>query len=437
MKRAMICILFASAACGRQNPATTSPPAASQQATLEFTEAAPDVSALTLDEDSSQTAGAARDVTAPFPSIAGGVKVAVKDLNDSIKAVLGQIETMIKNAPATTSGDVRTWTASKNDIDYALSIRRIEAGIFGWKMEAKKTTATDYTLVMGGKIKRKGADLLPRHGAGFIGIDLTAYKAVADGTPGAITKSGKIFAAFQRGPAARHVVYRLKDFQKDTTSAALPISTYFSAFRVFAKDPVPPLAFIRAGGRFNVSDFSDLAGAANETVTARLRRVVGVGGWARAVIRDGDLPAGTRRIVRECWNSPLTGDEALYLREVWDCTGTRNATDGTFPTCTQLSTFHYPAVQAAPAGDPEAPATRARFLAQCFPDAAARVKERLKNLASVDPPLTDDPNDDQEGADETPVAADMEQPSAPPVDNADANVIDSATGLQDVVDSGM
>lgn len=429
MKRSLaFCSVLAFAACGRGNSGGTTTTTQQQQANLEYSDAAPDVDALTLDEDASQSAGAARDVTAPFPSIAGHVKVTVKDVNDGIKAVLGQLATMIKNNPSTTSDGTRVWTASKNDLDYKLSIHKKADGIFGWRLEVKKTADADYTQVMGGKIKRKGANLAPRHGAGFIGIDLTAYKAIADGTPAAITKSGRIFAAFQRGPAARHALYRLKDFQKDTTSSALPISLYFNGLRVFAKDPMPPLAFIRAGGRFNVQDFSDLAGQANETVTARLRRIVGVGGFGRAVIREGDLPAGTRRLVRECWNSPLTGTESVYLREVWDCTGQRNVADGSFPTCTLLSNYRFPQLQNAPNSPPESIETRAAFLSACFPN-----NQRLANLAASDPALTDDPNDPEE-VDEAPPAADDAQPAATEtnIEIEDANVVDAADDLEDV-----
>ncbi|MCC6806310.1 MAG: hypothetical protein IT381_02710 [Deltaproteobacteria bacterium] len=420
-------------ACGNRGGNTTGDAAI----TAELADAAPDVSALTLDEDNTQTAGPARDASGPAPSIAGHVKAAVKSVNDGVKAVLAEVDALIKTPPTTKGDGLRTWDITKNGLDYRLTVKKLQDGIFGWKMEAKKEADTAYTTVMGGKIKRKGAGLAPRRGAGFIGIDLTAYKAIADGTAAAITKSGRVFAAFAHRPAGAHLVFRLKDFKADTASSALPISAYFSGFRLFRHEAgdivVPPMGFIRAGGRVNVSDFSDLAGVENETVTARLRRIVGVGGWGRAIIKDGNLPAGTRRIVRECWNSPATGTEALYLREVWDCTGVRDATTGSYPTCTQKSSFRYPQSITTDTGDPEAAPTKQRFLAQCFPDAAMRLRLRLQNLASNEPPLPEDPAD-AEAADETPVSADEQQDAVAPVENDDANTVDSADSLDDLAD---
>ncbi len=409
------------AACGRAG-----------QNNLEFVEAAPDADALTLDEDGSQIeiGGAARQATVPESSIARTVQASAKQVNEAIRQVLGHIAAMIKTEPDTTRDGARVWTADKNGLSYRLTVHRIALGTFGWKVDVKKATDDDdaYVGVMRGRIRR-GARLAARRGAGSLGIDLTTYYNVAQGTEAAITKQGHIFAAFAHSATGAHLRFRLKDFVTDTAQTDVePISVYFSGFRLFEQQigdrTVPAMGAVRAGGRVNVAQFDDLAGSANETVTARLRRVVGFGGWGRAIIRGGDMPIDTRRIVRECWRAPDNGNEGLYLRQVWDCTGTFDRAAGTYPACTLRSS--YPA-EATADDAPESTVTREGFRARCFGDVADSLRDRLKELAANDPTLPEDPAEADEN-DERPVATDIEQ-TTESVATDDANAIDSAMSL--------
>jgi hypothetical protein len=412
--------LFA-VACGGKNPGTTAQNA-------EFSEAAPDVSALTLDESNTETAGggATREAAIPEASIAADVKTSVQDLNDGFKKILAQVEAMTAKDPTSTADGTRVWNASKDGISYQLSIHKKATGLFGWKMEAKKDADAAYVTVMIGHIKRTGTGLEPRRGAGVVGLDLSAFKGVADGTSVTFTKSGKVFAAFQHNAAGAHLLYRLKDFQRDTTNDAAAVDAYFSGYRLFKTAKTPAMAFVRAGGHVNLTQFDDLKGPANETVTARLRRIVGLGGWGRAIISGGDLPADTHRVVRECWRAPETGSETIYLRQIWNCTGSFDRAAMTYPTCTLAST--YPA-QTASDNDPDSAKSRGAFIEVCFADAAAAVRLRLATLASLDPKLPQDPGD-ADDSDETPVEAfpgDQQDPAN--VETDDANTVSTATTI--------
>jgi hypothetical protein len=418
--------LFLFAACGSTNKAPTLSSKPISQNNLEYADASPDVDALIIDESSVQaaSAGAARQSSLPESSVASHVKSAVGDLNTAIKAALSQVKAMTALEPEVQSNGARVWTTAKNGLTYELTVGKRNSRYL-WRLAAKKDADTTFSEIMKGYVKRK-ADGEAGRGAGALGIDLTAYEALAAGTDAAITQKGLVFAAFAHSGAGAHLVYR------DTTTSALPISAYFSGHRVFSVGSIPALSFVRAGGRFNVSDFSDLSGPENETVVARLRRIVGVGGWGRALITGGNLPAGTRRVVRECWASPQTGEEVVYARRVWDCT---SATDtATAPTCTLQAEWSQPAGALA-TDDPNAP--QPTVFDVCFPNAAQALRTRLQNLAAQDsakslpenPAAADD-------SDETPAAAyPGEQQNPDNVARDDADASSNATSLESFDDA--
>ncbi len=423
-------------ACGQRNPGASNTVADTKAATLAYAEAAPDVEGLIIDEDSAATS-AARDEAVPT-AIGANVKVAVQQLNNSVKAALAEIKTLIATEPTITENGARVWTGSKNGVDYKLTVKQLSGtATYAYRLDAKAQSASSFSLIAAGTMKRAGEGLAPGRGVGRIGIDLTAFKAVAEGTAAAITKDGRVFAAFRHNKAGAHLVYRLKDFRRDTTSAAEPISAYFSGFRLFKRTAgdvtVPPMAFIRAGGHLNVTDFADLAGPENEIVSARLRRLIGFGGWGRAVIRGGNLAPDVRRVVRECWRTPATGNEALALREVWDCVAPFNEQTQTYASCTLKNASRYPAGTSTANENPESPATRAEFRQQCFPDAAARLQAKLQELAANEGPVPEDPAV-AEAEDEVAVDVDGTPEVAEPVENADANSIETATTVESFVE---
>lgn len=408
------------AACG-DNGNTNSK--AKITAAAEFADAAPETSALTLDSEG-VSSSPTREAAGGASTIAGTTKQVVDRLNAAVTEALQNVEAAIATAPTESEGNVRTWLSTKQGVTFKLAVKKLGDNQFAWKLQAKKEASADdaYKIVLGGKLRRdKNAG--PRRGAGTVGIDLTNLHDVTADTAAATPQTGKLFAAFRHNKQGAHLVYRMKDFKADASATTPAESAYFSGFRVFAKEiggrKLPAISWVRAGGIANVTHFAETAPTdLNETIVVRLRRFIGLGGWGRAVIKGGNVAANTAIVVRECWNSPLTGSEAVYHRETWRC-----ATPllGNLQTCEFVAEYSYPEQIVDATDDPEALPTKNRFLANCFEGA---VKNRLAEQVAEEPALTDDPSEVDEMDDAAPVDDEGDKSAlTPAIETADANTL--------------
>ncbi len=265
-----------------------------------FAEAAPaDLSALSLEISGAVDEGAAltavegvqrQGLDTPANQLAIA-RDRVKALNGAVRQLITGIAELTVQSGKLLPGDVRVFGPKvKNGVAYKLTVKRFGADRFGWKLEAKAEAApeADYAIVAAGGLT-KGA--LPHRGRGTVGMDLDKLRALDT----SIKPAGKIFCAFAHVGDTKTLVYGLKGFTADP-AVEQPMSAHFVGHRLMPSKATA----VRVAGRFNLAD---TATPAQELVRTRIRWLPGVGGVAKALATEGDVPAGKVYIGHACWDA--------------------------------------------------------------------------------------------------------------------------------------
>jgi hypothetical protein len=207
----------------------------------------------------------------------------------------------------------------ENGVTWKLTVARIEAARFAWKLEGKPVGADDsaYKTVAAGALARIVA--AEHRGSGVVAIDLDAYAAI-DSTSHA---AGKVFNAFKHVGAdgnARVLVYVLKGFSADTTQSQ-PADAIVYGHRTASGEAVVRVVA-------NSESLPPLSGgtdAGPELMLARLHSIPQVGGRADVYFpgtgisgsgTNGDVPPGKFIVARSCWNAA----EQEQFKAVFVCT---------------------------------------------------------------------------------------------------------------------
>jgi hypothetical protein len=297
---------------------------------LEATGAASEAASL---ESGAPSAALTADTSSPALTASGleflpAIRTAIHDLNQGVQQFFAPIGQLI-----TTQGQDIVVGQSKSfgpmdqgGVTYLLTVKRLGANRFAWKLEGKPTGAAADVALTGlaaGTVFHAAADQIHR-GRGQIGIDLDAFKTVKPDFAG----QGKLYGAYSHfdvsaaasngGAVAgdsKTLVYVLKDFTLDA-SAHPPVSAAFVGHKT--------LAGVRAVRVLYYGDLPQFVGNPDhaELLLGRARYNPGVGGRADALVTGGDVPNGELIFGAECWDK----SENLTWQKVWACTAPGSCT---------------------------------------------------------------------------------------------------------------
>lgn len=289
-RAALVVAALALAACGRPDQ--------------EFINGTPDFEALSMEITGDASEGStamkadgtglaqAQSAVGSASAYLIGARDTVKALNDGLRGILTQIATLINaEDPSAPQADLRVYgprdTAAAT---FKLTLKKITAAKYGWKLEAKPVGGDDslYVTVIAGWMA-KGA--LPHRGRGVIGIDLDAYKTIDTAFAG----EGKLLSAFAHVGNSKVLAYRLNAFTPNT-AARSPLTAAFVGYR----NVDTGFTAIRIGSWTNIDQ---TATTDPELILTRLRHKVGVGGRADIVAFKGDVPTGEFYWGTGCWNA--------------------------------------------------------------------------------------------------------------------------------------
>jgi hypothetical protein len=282
---------LALAACGRPDQ--------------EFINGTPDFSALSMEitGDTSEAASMQADQTGLMQTQSAvgsaseyliGARNTVAALNGVIRAIMTQLVNLINSEdPTTPEADVRVYGPKDTEFaTFKLTLKKIEAGKFGWKLEAKPLGGDDslYVKVIAGWMV-KGAQA--HRGRGVIGIDLDAFTTVT-GDP-SWKGQGKLFSAFAHIGESKVLSYKLNAFSPNTDTWA-PLTAAFVGYRQVTEG----FTAIRIASWTNIDQ---TATTDPELILTRIRHKVGIGGRADIVALKGDLTVDTFYWGTGCWNA--------------------------------------------------------------------------------------------------------------------------------------
>lgn len=268
-----------------------------------FAEAAPaDPSAFTLElSGANEMALVAEDGEAGIqkqglhgesPELLQQARQGIVWLNQNVRRAIEPIAELIAEGKSQMQpGDARVWgPKDKGNATYRLTIKRLSADRFAWKLEAKSIGApdSDYKMVAVGQLV-KGER--PHRGRGSLGIDFDALRSI----DGAIKAQGKLFCGFAHVGESKVLIYVLKGFTPDI-AVHEPISAAF----VGHKNDITRVRRVRLATKFNLKDSPT---EAKEFVRMRARYIPGVGGRADALATGGDVPAGKAYLASACWDA--------------------------------------------------------------------------------------------------------------------------------------
>jgi hypothetical protein len=397
------CALALSVTCGPTSESTKDDPS--------FADAAPSSSALVINTGTVTVSTAVMaasllttDASQPNTSdpaahpalLLTGSNGLAQQVNGAIQPILDLVETSMVDGtqPVLRTPTSRAWQVTQNGLTYQFTIVA-NKGRYGWKLVVKEASAADpsFVPIMAGRFT-KGYS--PRHGTGIVSFDFDAYYRVA-GARSLTPAAGALFMAFAQTTVGATQNYRVVNFSPSTAVPVLP-TAYYATIRLFplnANDVEH--VFIRAGG------YTDALGSlqpdsALEQVTVRYRRFNRLGGWVKAVLTAGDVPAGEAYIVRTCWQlDPTTDADALTIRRAWSCPMPYDPTAATHPGCLLIRAMSIPATTAEDLDDPDDSAGDANFRRDCFTASAMLdpvAATALSDIAAADPDPTTNLADD-------------------------------------------
>lgn len=297
-----------------------------------FVEATPDFAGLSLELTAASSEGtgtSAAEEDAAFAQVTQGLtadqidyvsnsRAAIKGLNTWVKTVIAKVHSLTAGEP---NKELSTETIKvygptvEGNLTFKLSIRKVSAERYAWRLEAKKNDADDasYVRVLAGALA-KGEQA--HRGRGVLGVDLTALNTLDSA---AYKGSGRLLAGFSHVNGAKALAYRLAAFTPDA-SLHDPVTAAFVGHK---------LADGRTGLRVATrANLPNSATDAKELLLIRLRFNPGVGGRAGALVSGGDVPADKVFIGRACWDAT---EQNAYKAPVLYCT------KGAPETCTPVT----------------------------------------------------------------------------------------------------
>jgi len=268
-------------------------------------------------------------------------------------------------------GQVRVYGPKDQDgATWQLTIKKIAAGRFGWKVEAKPIGSDDtaYMIVMAGGIQR---GLEPHRGRGVVGVNLDNLKTVLGAT---FNGQGKMLAAFAHLENAagtqegKSLAYLLHGFTPDSTVHD-PVDAAFVGHKLLPSGATG----IRLLAKVNLSA---TATDAKENVALRVKWIPGVGGAGAVRAWGGDIADGTWYRGFACWDA----QELEGFKVVESCT--LNATTG-LPDCQVVSTAGALANCKPGTARGEVPELEASDLTSTTPEAGAPTTDPLSVPADM------------------------------------------------------
>ncbi len=252
----------------------------------------------------------------------------IGELNDRIRDLVASVEDLVATPPSKAEALVHEWRKQNAGLAYRFTMSRGGPARFGWLLEAKKIGEPDsaFARILAGGIRRNAA---AHRGTGLLLLDFDAYAAVAAGTATTVLSRGKFGAAFTHAPNATLLEYGVSAYTGSNGDEPAH-AAFFRALHINKTAAHPLLGFFRVGGRRALPLF----GSGEETVVARVRRLQGLGGWARATVFGGNVSGGEAYLVRECWGAQA----AVAYRRVWRC----DLVLGRTSNCTQVVNAQLP-----------------------------------------------------------------------------------------------
>lgn len=294
----------------------------------DFAAATPDADGLALELAGGGAEGLAAAAGAPAARLEavaapagadelGRAREALGALNGEVRRVLEQVAAAAQLPPTAELGDLRVYGpvvrcvqgdgagGCRAQASLRLAVRRHEARLFSWRLEARPADATDpaaFRPVLAGWMARGEQ---AHRGRGRAAFDLDALRAVAPGYGG----RGVLLAGFAHAGEARSLTYRLVGFTPDE-AAREPVTAAFVGHRTPS-----------GRTRVRVVAFEDVVAGASalprELVLSHLGWAPGVGGRGYVVVTNwldgagalhGDVPyevTGTDHyyLGRGCWGA--------------------------------------------------------------------------------------------------------------------------------------
>jgi hypothetical protein len=247
-------------------------------------------------------------------------RAGIKELNEHVKRILDPILTIIRNNGGQAErGQSRTWTKEVDGLTYRLTIKKISAVQYAWKVDAKATSAEDsaYKNVMGGGITRNRA---AERGRGFLGIDLDNLKLVDPNFQG----QGKLLCGYSRSQGSKTVAYFLRNFTPNISNRE-PITASFVGHRIAENG----LTGVRMVAQVNIEGAGETPTDAKELVRLRVRFLPGLGGRGDLYATGGDIAQGVWYYGVACWSA----SEEETFKALLRC-----SRSGTGRTCTPVRT---------------------------------------------------------------------------------------------------
>jgi hypothetical protein len=248
-----------------------------------------------------------------LPEYLQHARAGIRELNEHVRQILEPIVSTIRSDAARMEpGQVRTWTRDRDGITFKLSVKKIAAGRFGWRVEAKPTGGEDsaYKVVMAGGIAR---DLANNRGRGFLAVDLDTYKLVNT----AFTGQGKLLAGYSHAGDSKTVAYFLKEFTPNLANHE-PVTAAFVGHRIASTG----LTGVKMVARVNLANAGATPTDAKELVRIRVRYLPSVGGRGDLFATGGDIAEGVWYYGVGCWNA----SEEETFKALFRCTRTSTGT---------------------------------------------------------------------------------------------------------------
>lgn len=302
----------------------------------EFADAVPDMSQVGLEirggtaegfTASSSTSGLQADegdlatVTqelGTLPEYLQHARAGIRELNEHVRQILEPIVSTIRSEAAHLEpGQARSWTRERDGITFKLSVKKIAAGRFGWRVEAKPSGGADsaFVVVMAGGIARDPAN---NRGRGFLAVDLDTYKTVNT----SFTGQGKLLAGYSHAGESKTVAYFLRNFTPSLANHD-PVTAAFVGHRIASTG----LTGVKMVARVNLQNAGATPTDAKELLRVRVRYLPNVGGRGDLVATGGDIADGVWYYGVGCWNA----SEEETFKALFRCTRSSTGTPACEP----------------------------------------------------------------------------------------------------------
>lgn len=282
----------------------------------EFVEALPQLEGVTLEVTGDASEGAVRiaedgvshSAVTSSSEYLSHARDGVRRVNGIVREMLGQVREVANTyEPVRVNATTVVYGPHEvGNVSYRLFVRRISAGAFGWRVDAKPLGAEDtsYLRVMGGAVQN-GASAPARRGA--FGVNLDNLKLVDPSFPG----EGVLLAGYANRDGNKTLAYRLKAFTPDANEYAA-----LSAAFVGHRRADTGRTHVKLAHGANVDALPN-ATDAKELLRLRASYVPGVGGRAAMLATGGDIAEGEAYVGVACWDAGLV--ETFKL--IRHCTG--------------------------------------------------------------------------------------------------------------------